>query len=139
MSLHRVRLELAPCTEAPDGDSRCGYELTVPLDRNGRLQAASWQRRFADCRVRRFWFGQKYRSGILVHIGQGQWAFSQLPGDSGGHPIWRLQSDRLVENEIVTVTELDGVARHFSVARVRPLLRLFGGPKAEGNVDKRHG
>ena len=139
MSLHRVRLELAPCPQAPDGDSRCGYELTVPLDREGRLQPASWQRRSGDCRVRRFWFGQDYRSGILVHTGQGHWAFSQLPSDSRGQPIWQLESDRLVENEIVRVTELDGVVRPFRVARVRALLRLFGRPAAEGNLDKRHG
>ena len=40
----RIRLNLARSKEFPQGSQRHGYEFVAPLDRNGHIDAALWNR-----------------------------------------------------------------------------------------------
>lgn len=56
--LMRVRLELARSREFPQGSSRHGYELVLPLDENGKIDLARWEKAPEVCTVHRFWEGE---------------------------------------------------------------------------------
>ncbi len=49
-----VRLLLAREKDHPEGERDEGYDLLVPLDAEGRLDAAEWKTHQALCRVRHF-------------------------------------------------------------------------------------
>jgi len=61
--LKRVRLELARSREFPDGITRHGYEVTMPLDEGGRIDRATWEKTPEVCTVRRFWKGDDDLAG----------------------------------------------------------------------------
>jgi hypothetical protein len=63
----RVRLQLARSPEFPAGSAGHGYELVVPLDSKGHIDAKLWDKHRDQCRVKRFWEGQADRNGYLVH------------------------------------------------------------------------
>jgi len=52
-----------------------GYEFAAPVDENGHLLADEWRARLDQCRVKRFWPGQKNEFGHLAHRRGGSWAF----------------------------------------------------------------
>ena len=116
--LRKVRLELARTPNIPQGDPACGYELVLPLDRSGLLDADEWRQHKAACTVRRFWSTSADEHGRLIHTRHRTWAFSYAPGEDDDEPLYRLQDHRLVPGEYVSVTEHDGVTRPFRVVSV---------------------
>jgi hypothetical protein len=117
MSLKRIRLELARTPEFPNGSSDHGYDFVAPLDPRGHLDSADWAKAKAACTVRRFWAGQPDEHGTLIH-GRHGWAFSYAPGEDDDEPIFKFDKHVFTEGEYVTVTEHDGVARPFRIARI---------------------
>lgn len=118
MPLKTIRLELARNTEFPEGSARHGYEFVAPLNADGHLDADEWRSHKSACTVRRFWAGEDDEHGRLVHLGQG-WRFHYEDDDpDDDEPLFKLDRHILVENEYVTVTEHDGVARPFRIVRV---------------------
>jgi hypothetical protein len=75
MTMKRIRLELAPDREFPEGSRERGYEFAAPLDAEGHLCADQWRTMRERCRVKRFWAGQKDEMGHLVHRPGGRWVF----------------------------------------------------------------
>jgi hypothetical protein len=65
--LHHITLHLARSKDFPEGSARHGYEITAPLDEQGRLDQEEWARKRTHCRVRRFWPNEADRQGVLVH------------------------------------------------------------------------
>ena len=118
MPLKRIRLELARMPGFPDGRADHGYEFVAPLDGDGHLDRAGWQKDAAACTVRRFVPGEDEENGHLVHTRHG-WAFSYAEGADDDEPIFKFDKHRFVEGEYVTITEHDGVARPFRVVSVR--------------------
>jgi hypothetical protein len=118
MKLKTVRLEMARNPGYPDGDSACGYELNAPLDTDGRIDLASFQRQRSSCKVRRFWRDEQDKVGELHHTRHGTWAFSYVPGEEDDEPLFRLESHSLRKGEYVTVREQNGDAITFRVANV---------------------
>jgi hypothetical protein len=116
--LRKIRLELARTPESPEGSPACGYEMVLPLDKDGRLDADEWRANRHACTVRRFWEREKDEHGVLVHTRHHTWAFSYAPGDDDDEPLFRLDSHRLLPREYVSVTEHDGVTRPFRVVSV---------------------
>jgi len=116
--LKKVRLELARTPEFPEGNPACGYELVLPLDRRGVLDAVEWRQHKERCTVRRFWPGDKDEVGHLIHTRHRAWAFSYTPGEEDDEPLFKLETHRLLPGEYVSVTEHDGVTRPFRVAVV---------------------
>lgn len=69
----RVRLERCPQLRCFSGEPSTGYELTLPLDRDGEIDALMLSRSPSTWRVRRFEQGQDDRMGNLVRDPLGAW------------------------------------------------------------------
>jgi hypothetical protein len=89
--LKRVRLELARSRGFPEGSTRHGYELVLPLDENGRFDATRWEMAPEIYTVHRFWKGEGDSVGELVRPKSGTWAFSYEPGRGDDEVILRLE------------------------------------------------
>jgi hypothetical protein len=124
--LHHITLHLARSKEFPEGSARHGYEITAPLDRQGRLDQEEWARARSRCRVRRFWVNEADRQGVLVHrpggAGGATWMIDynqDRPGDE--ETGYRLNQHRFVEGEYVTIQDEDEKPHTFEVVAVRPV------------------
>lgn len=121
MSLHHVRLTLARNENFPNGSLDHGYDLVVPLDKEGMLDAEGWKTHAKSCNVRRFWNGEEDRNGLLRHIGRGWLIDYDASTREGDEPFFKLDRHPLRAGEYVTVTEEDGEQLTFRVATVEPL------------------
>ena len=117
--LKTVRLELARTKEFPDGNARCGYEFIAPLTADGHLDAEAYRAVKAQCRVHRFWEGEKPEHGTLLHLGPDRWVFSYAPGTDDDEPAFKFDKHNFGPGEYVSITEHDGVTRPFKVTAVR--------------------
>lgn len=118
-SLKTIRLELARTKDDPEGRADTGYEFTAPLTADGGLDAEAWKAHRAECRVRRFFPGEKIEQGALLHRGPDRWLFSYAVGTDDDEPAFKFDRHRFVPGEYVSVTEHDGVTRTFKVVWVR--------------------
>jgi len=116
--LRKVRLELARTPRFPEGNPACGYELVLPLDRDGLLDAGEWRQHPEACTVRRFWQGENDGMGRLIHTRHRTWAFSYMPGEDDDEPLFHLETHRLVPGEYVSVKEHDGQTLPFRIVSV---------------------
>lgn len=64
-AFRHVRLLLTREAGHLGGDREEGYDLPVPLDADGRIDAAEWKTHQDRCRVRRFGTGGRDRIGRL--------------------------------------------------------------------------
>ena len=118
----RLRLELARQVGRPEGDPNTAYELTVPLNPDGHIDATSWQDNPAACRVRRIRPNQPDAAGVLARSPQGRWYFDYHRGhDRDDHQGIRLGDDRFVPEALVCVNEDDGRTHAFRVVSVENL------------------
>ena len=116
-SFRQVRLLLAREKGHPAGDRSEGYDLLVPLDAQGRLDAAEWKAHQSVCRVRRFRAGQDDLVGRLRRKPGGQWYFDFAEGDSDDEVGFHLGEERFVTGEYVSIGSA-GVMHTYQVARV---------------------
>jgi hypothetical protein len=86
--LKHIRLRLARSKEFPNGSSRHGYDLVVPLDHEGHIDPALWRKHRGACRVRRFREDEEDAVGHLVH-----------KAGRAEHAQWMLEYDGAVEDE----------------------------------------
>jgi hypothetical protein len=123
MTLSRIRLELARDHDFPQGSREHGYEFTVPLDGEGRIDASAWKDKRDLCRVRRFWKGEEDEIGHVIRRTSGDWAFLyDLEGDPDDIETgYRLGQESFVPGEYVSIKEHDEVMRTFRVVTVLPL------------------
>jgi hypothetical protein len=93
----RIRMELARGKGHPVDDTHEGYDLLVPLDDCGRLDADEHKHHQSQCRVRRFRPKGGELCGRLRREPGGQWYFEYENGDcndelalqwSGEHFLW---------------------------------------------------
>jgi hypothetical protein len=118
-ALKTIRLELARTKENPEGRSDTGYEFSAPLTADGHLDAAAWKSHRADCKVRRFFPGEKIEQGALLHLGPDRWVFSYEKGAADDEPAFRFDRHLFKPGEYVSITEHDGITRTFKVVSVR--------------------
>lgn len=116
-NFRHVRLLLAREKGHPDGDSREGYDLLVPLDGDGRLDAREWKTHQASCRVRRFGESGDARIGRLRRKPRGQWYFDYEEGDSDDEIGFRLGEERFSAGEYVSIGR-GPIFHTYRVARV---------------------
>jgi hypothetical protein len=120
LALKRVRLELARSPDFPDGSDRHGYEFTLPLTEEGKLDRADWEKAPELCTVHRFWEGEDDETGQLIRTGKGRWAFSYWPGEEDDEPIHRFPEHVFREGEYMSVREPDGRQHTFKIVLVAP-------------------
>lgn len=112
-----VKLELARCHEFPEGSRVHGYELHVPLGRDGRLNLDELHSHHSEAGFRRFWGGDD-AYGTVKHGHRG-WVLSFHPGTDDDEVIFKGDEHRLIAGEYVSIRERDGVTRTFHVVSVR--------------------
>ena len=116
-NFRHVRLLLAREKGRPEGDREEGYDLLVPLDAEGRLDAAEWKAHQDVCRVRQFRQGEKDRIGRLRRKPGGQWYFDYEEGERDDEIGFRLGEERFVTGEYVSIRSA-GAMHTYQVARV---------------------
>ena len=120
MILRRVRAELARSPEFPEGSVHHGYELILPLDKDGKIDVEAWRKHRALCSVRRFWNGDDDEKGEeLTHTSHGHWSFSYPSGEVHREPIHRFEDHAFREGEYVSVRERDGRTYTFRIVAVK--------------------
>jgi hypothetical protein len=116
-NFRNVRLLLAREKGHPEGGRDEGYDLLVPLDQYGRLDAHLWKARQHCCRVRRFTEEGDARIGRLRRKPGGQWYFDYAEGDRDDEIGFRLGEERFVTGEYVSIRS-NGAMHTYQVARV---------------------
>lgn len=118
MTLMTIRLEAARGPDFPNGSSEHGYEFTVPVTKEGHLDAAAWAPNKARCTVTRFWGGHE-QHGFLRHVGRG-WRFDYREGEEDDEPFFKLDKHAIEPGAYLTIREMDGVERPFKIVRMEP-------------------
>lgn len=118
--LHHIRLELAREPATPAGDSGSGYDMVVPLDAEGRLDAGAARALAEPCRVRRFDRNETVATGQLRHVGRDGWVLD-FPGDEDDQTGFRFGDERFMAGEYVSMKAPDGAMHTFRVAQLRAL------------------
>ena len=116
-AFRHVRLLLARDTRHPAGDREEGYDLLVPLDRAGRIDAAIWKKHQQHCRVRHFGPGGKEQVGRLRRKPGGQWFVDYAEGEEDDEAGFRFGDERFVAGEYVSIANA-GQMRTYQIARV---------------------
>lgn len=112
-----VRMLLAREKGHPGGERQEGYDLLLPLDGEGRIDAAEWKSHQASCRVRHFHPDREDLVGLLRRKPGGQWYFDYADGDADNDVGFRFGEERFRTGEYVSVTS-EGVMHTYQVARV---------------------
>lgn len=112
-----VKLLLAREKAHPHGEREEGYDLLVPLDAKGRLDAIQWKAHQAACRVRRFGGPEGERIGRLRRKPGGQWYFDYTAGEGDDEIGFHFGEERFVTGEYVSVNR-EGAMHTYQVARV---------------------
>lgn len=118
MPLKLVRLELARTPAFPDGDSNHGYEIRMPLSRDGRIDAKAFKKAATLCTVRHFRPGQDDDRGQLVRTEGGGWAISYVPGEDDDERMIRLDTHVFRIGEYVSISEHGVGVQAFRVASI---------------------
>ncbi|HVV92992.1 MAG TPA: hypothetical protein VHD15_06205 [Hyphomicrobiales bacterium] len=102
-SFRRVSLHLARAKDHPEGEPDEGYDLLVPLDDTGHLEADTWKTHQDLCRVRHFNRDGETRIGRLRRKPGGQWYFDYEQGESDDEIGFRFGEERFVTGEYVSI------------------------------------
>lgn len=113
-----VRLELAREPAHPEGDPRHGYELVLPLDGDGHIDAVAWKADRNATSVRRFRAGEEDQVGKLGRKPGGSWFFDYAAGDADDEPGFRFNDEAFTPGEYVSIREHDGKFHTFRVVSV---------------------
>lgn len=116
-TFRHVRLLLARDKRHPDGDRDEGYDLLLPLDREGFLDPHEWKKSQEACRVRYFQNGETVKIGRLRRKPGGQWYFDYEEGDRDDEIGFRLGEECFRVGEYVSVGRGDEF-HTYQVARV---------------------
>jgi hypothetical protein len=116
-NFRNVRLLLAREKDHPSGEHEIGYDILVPLNKNGQLIPGEWKSHQQACRVRRFRSGENDQIGRLRRKPGGQWYFDYADGERDDEIGFRFGEERFVTGEYVSITS-SGNQHTFQVARV---------------------
>ncbi|MGV8840263.1 MAG: hypothetical protein ACWA6X_08155 [Bauldia sp.] len=117
-TFRKVHLELAREPGHPEGDARHGYDLLIPLDDDGRIDAAAWRQHRAQTRIRRFRPGEADLIGVLARKPGGSWYFDYAEGDGDNEAGFRFGDEAFIPGEYVSIRENDGGMHTFRIIAV---------------------
>ena len=121
MSWSHIKLVLARTADHTSGSTAYGFDIVAPLTRDGHLDEVVWRDNKSKARVHRYWAGEPDEVGTLIHTRHRNWAFSYAPGEDDDEPIFKLETHTFKEGEYLTITDHDGDALPFLVAKVSRL------------------
>ena len=116
----RVRLELARSHEFPEGSTRHGYVLVLPLDSDGRLDEELFHKAPELCTLHRFWEGEGDAIGRLVRRGPRRWVFAYHADREDDEPVPHLSDHAFRVGEYLAVREANGKEHALRVVSVTP-------------------
>ncbi len=116
---YRVTLVLARSREFPLGDSRCSYELLLPLNEDHGLDLEAWNRRRYGNPVRRFCRDIGEAEGELKHDRRG-WFVAFGHGEAREEAFFAEDGPSFALDERIPIVEWDGQIRIFRVADLAP-------------------
>ena len=120
MAWKTVRLELARTEAFPEGSSSHGYQLHLPVQPNGLIDARALTA--ARDRAIAFHFSPEERDlkGHVIRTARG-WAISYEPGEDDDQGVFHLESHPLMPGNYLTLTGYDGSSSPYRIASVEPL------------------
>ena len=116
----RVRLERVSQLGQPHHDSATGYELMLPLNADGHVDATSWTDNPRACTVQRFRRNRPRIQGLLARTATGRWYFDYGSGKDADH-FQGLGGDRFRVGQFVGICEDDGKLWTYEVTSVDEL------------------
>lgn len=120
-TFRRIRLELAREAGHPEGSAGIGYQIVVPLDAAGRIDAKAWHDHREYCRVVRFRPGEADEIGHLIHGPGGAWVFHyDVVGTDADEAGYHFADEKFIVGEYVSVRDGDEF-RAFRVVSVEPI------------------
>jgi hypothetical protein len=119
MTWMRIRLEVARSHDFPEGSTRHGYELVLPLLPDGRIDEKTLRPARELASVHRFWAGEGDAIGQVVHERR-RWLISYDTDGPGDEPLHRFSEHRFRVGEYVSVGEGAHAEHAFRVVSVRP-------------------
>ena len=119
MTWTRIRLEVARSPDFPEGSTRHGYELVLPLLADGRIDERTLKATPEPATVHRFWEGEGDAVGQVKHQ-RGRWLIAYEPGGPADEPLHRFAEHRFRMGEYVSVREGAQAEHAFKVVSVRP-------------------
>ncbi|MBV7256599.1 hypothetical protein KCG44_07345 [Pacificimonas sp. WHA3] len=124
MSWYRIRLEMGRTRENPEGSPSHAYMLTLPLNAEGRVDAATYEKAPARASILHMSPEDGEESGRLILRADGKWAFSYEPGDEDDETIFALATHAIETGNYITVTEPDGDQVPYKIVSVRELMAV---------------
>ncbi len=115
----RVRLERCPQVHCVNGDPATGYELTLPLDRDGEIDPLVLARDPTLCQVRRFQEDHPDLTGSLVRNADGAWVL-RYGSDQEARYDRFADSSRFRANNLIDVLE-GGQIWTYRIMSIRPV------------------
>ena len=116
----RIRLELARTHAHPEGSTRHGYSIILPLDAMGRIVLELYRKAPELCSVHRFWEGEGDTVGRVIHRGRHAWAFSYEVGRADDEAVPNLAEHRFGIGEYLGLREANGAEQVFRIVSVEP-------------------
>ncbi|GAB4361738.1 MAG: hypothetical protein Kow0026_25080 [Oricola sp.] len=121
MPLYNVRLEMAREPGFPEGNRKRGYQLVLPLDAAGKIDANEWKANPKACTVERFWDGEFAALGYLEKHPKGQWVFDfDFDADDDDEAGFRFGDHTFNKGDYVSIAAHDGKMHTFTVVSVTP-------------------
>jgi len=117
----RVRLELARSHEFPDGSTRHGYLLVLPLDKNLRIDDELYRSAPELASVHRFWEGEGDAVGRLVRRGPSGWAFAYHADRADDEPVPHLSEHDFRIGDYLAVREANGREHVLRIVSLMPV------------------
>ena len=103
----KVRLRLAREPGHPQGSENHGYDLVVPLDEAGRIDAKLWKSHRDLCRVVHYRSDGEHDVGHMVRGPGGQWRFHyDVKGDEEDAAGYRFADERFTVGEYISIVEM---------------------------------
>ena len=116
----RLRLELARSHEFPDGSTRHGYVLILPLDGDGRIDIAAYRKAPELCSLHRFWEGEGDAVGQVVLRGPRRWAFAYHADRGDDEPVPYLAEHVFRTGQYLAVREASGQEHVLRIVAAEP-------------------
>lgn len=117
--ISHIALELAREPGHPYGDRNLAYHLYLPLRAGGEIDDESWPESRGQCRVRRLRPGEPEVAGRILPGPGGYWIF-EYADESDSESGFRLEHERFVRGEYVSIREGDGKLHTYQVVTIRP-------------------
>lgn len=116
----RVTMQRVAGSRPPQGRAGTSYEIDLPLDPDGQIDATSWLDRPDQCRVKRLRDGEAGEVGRLARDAHGRWYFDYGAQEKGGRHRG-LTGDRFHVGQFIGLVEDDGDLQTYRIVSIEPV------------------